>query len=344
MNKNSIRAVCAAAIVLFAAVSLPAQPVSLNDAIKNSSKAVEEALRNQTLVAILNFSSSSESLSNHVIEELMDVLTTDRRLIVVERQKLDLIRNEMAIQLSGDVSDESAQAIGKMLGAQSIISGSLSDTGDGYRFRLFAINVETAVREASVSLTVNRSDRQLAFLLSAGNRTAVDPALRPAEVSGSNTTFAIGDTGPAGGFIVYDKGSFTSGWRYIEAAPLDAEYSARAGGAGKDINGTAAVIGSGRNNTRSIIDVLSANNESNGAALLCPRYNGFNDWFIPGKDELDILYTIFKASGQGGFSNERYLTSTLDGRSDVWVQNFRDGRQLTARRSQVYRVRCIRVF
>lgn len=31
----------------------------------------------------------------------------------------------------------------------------------------------------------------------------------------------VGDTGPAGGIIFYDKGSYSNGWRFLEAAPSD---------------------------------------------------------------------------------------------------------------------------
>ena len=33
--------------------------------------------------------------------------------------------------------------------------------------------------------------------------------------------YKIGDVGPAGGIIFYDKGSKSDGWRYLEAAPAD---------------------------------------------------------------------------------------------------------------------------
>lgn len=33
--------------------------------------------------------------------------------------------------------------------------------------------------------------------------------------------YNIGDIGPAGGFIIYDKKSYSGGWRYLEAAPAD---------------------------------------------------------------------------------------------------------------------------
>lgn len=35
------------------------------------------------------------------------------------------------------------------------------------------------------------------------------------------TSFANGDTGPAGGWIYHDKGSYSDSWRYLEAAPSD---------------------------------------------------------------------------------------------------------------------------
>jgi DNA-binding transcriptional regulator YiaG len=45
-----------------------------------------------------------------------------------------------------EVSDESAQSIGQMLGAQSIVSGTVSRIGDLYRLRVRALNIDELSR------------------------------------------------------------------------------------------------------------------------------------------------------------------------------------------------------
>lgn len=138
---------------------------SLDNAIKIASDKIQNDLRQGTIVAVLNFSSTSNQFSSYVIDEIMDNLTNGRKLKVVDRQRLDAIRKEMDFQFSGNVSDESIQSIGKMLGAQSVITGSITNTGSSYRFRVFAINIENGNREASSSLSLDINDFQVNHLL-----------------------------------------------------------------------------------------------------------------------------------------------------------------------------------
>ena len=73
--------------------------------------------------------------------------------------------------MSGDVSDESAQAIGKLLGAQAIVSGTLTNMGTYHRFRIRVISVETGRIQTQVSLDLQNSE-QVAFLLDGGSASA----------------------------------------------------------------------------------------------------------------------------------------------------------------------------
>jgi len=144
--------------------------VTLDEAIYLFARNIEAELPQNTIIAVINISSSSEKLSLYIIDQLMDKIINGKKLIVVDRQQLNLIENETKYQLSGEVSDESIQSIGKKLGAQSLISGSLRDTGIAYNFTAYSINIESGKREISSSLNVNINDPQINFLLT-GSRT-----------------------------------------------------------------------------------------------------------------------------------------------------------------------------
>ena len=149
------------------------QLATLDEVIKSAARGVEEVLPQRTLVAVINFASPAEAFSDYVIEELTGELVMGRKVTIVDRRSLALIRQELNLQMSGDVSDESAQAIGRMLGAQSIVSGSLTDMGTSYRFRVRVIDVETAAIRTQVSLNLQK-DAQVTFLLS-GNLPSTQP-------------------------------------------------------------------------------------------------------------------------------------------------------------------------
>jgi len=342
---------CAFCVITCTNLFIYAQTVSLEDAIISAGKSVEGNLKTGTKIAVLNFNSGTTAFSEYVIEELMDNFTNGKNLVVVERAKLDIIRKEMDLQLSGDVSDESAQLIGRQLGAQSVISGSLTDTGSVFRLRVYAINVESVAREASSSVNINRNDPQVRFLLTGKTETdgteisaaATLPDSKPGAVSVAS--YAIGDTGPAGGIIFYNKGSFSGGWQYLEAAPVEIEFSAKWGAYNKDVN-TQTATGSGKKNTQLIAEQLNKDKESGMAAGHCVEidFEGFKDWFIPSKDELDLLYKNLKLKKLGGFGNGKYLSSSQRGRGFVWVQNFSSGRQEDSPKNEAYAVRVIRSF
>jgi TolB-like protein len=142
---------------------------ALDEVLEIAVENLEEKIVSGSTLAILNFTSSSESYSEYIIEELTMRLVNSKKLIIVDRKRLDLIRGELQFQLSGEVSDESAQRIGVMLGAQFVIIGSITEISDFYRFRINAINVETAVIESAISLNINKKDTQTAWLLQQPN-------------------------------------------------------------------------------------------------------------------------------------------------------------------------------
>jgi len=183
-------------LLLFVCAGLFAQNVSLEQAIQTSTKAIETQLPKGAKTAILTFTSTKQAFSDYIIDEIATALSLSKNLQVIDRQYTDAIRKEFNIQYSGDVSDEEIKSAGKQLGAQYVVTGSIVDNGTAYRFRVTAINVESAVREGSPPLNINLNDPQVTFLLT-GQRVAQ---------TGNSGTYSIGDKGPGGGIIFFAEG------------------------------------------------------------------------------------------------------------------------------------------
>jgi formylglycine-generating enzyme required for sulfatase activity len=153
---------------------LNAQTLSLDQAIQAACKGIEAEMKSGATIAILNVASSSEAFSAYTVDELTVNLWQGKKVTVVDRAQLDLIRKEMNFQMSGEVSDESMQSIGKMLGAQAVVSGSFTEMGDfNYRFVVRTLNVQTAAIEAVYRTNV-LNDSNVSFLIT-GRRTGVTP-------------------------------------------------------------------------------------------------------------------------------------------------------------------------
>jgi hypothetical protein len=139
----------------------------------------------------------------------------------------------------------------------------------------------------------------------------------------------IGKRGPAGGWIFYDKGVYSGGWRYLEAAPSELEFAAQWSAYRSDVTGTGLAIGSGKLNTEIIVAYLQGIGETGKAAQRCAAlsYDGYSDWFMPSKDDLNLMYRNLKQKGLGEFSNSFYWSSSQYDTTHSWYQNFTDGDQ-----------------
>jgi hypothetical protein len=166
-------------------------------------------------------------------------------------------------------------------------------------------------------------------------------------------TYYIGDTGPAGGIVFYDRGRYTTGltpnWRYMEAAPVDQGTTTQAW---SNINNvligtTSKAIGSGQANTLAIINQLG---HLTSAAKLCDDLiiGSYSDWFLPSKGELFQMYSNLSASGIGGFvlPSAYYWSSSEDSATTAWKQQFFTGGATAGAKSTTANssVRCARAF
>jgi hypothetical protein len=102
-------------------------------------------------------------------------------------------------------------------------------------------------------------------------------------------------------------------------------------------------IGAGEENTTAIINIQGAGTY---AATICDSLdlNGYNDWFLPSKDELNLLY-LQKAKGLvSGLVNDFYWSSTESSYNGAWSQSFTSGAKSSTNKDGSYCVCAIRIF
>ena len=100
-------------------------------------------------------------------------------------------------------------------------------------------------------------------------------------------------------------------------------------------------IGTGSQNT---IDIASGCSVAGNAATLCSNLSqgGYDDWYLPSKDELNKLFLQMKVIG--GFREVCYWSSTETGKYNACTQIFDNGFQTANDKSTTFSVRPIRSF
>ena len=109
------------------------------------------------------------------------------------------------------------------------------------------------------------------------------------------------------------------------------------------LGGTSTSVVSGVSNTTRIIATLGSGNY---AAYMCRSYrgNGYNDWSLPSKDELNLIYQNLKLKGLGSFGRWYQSSSEIDNKF-IWSLWFENG-TLTggSTKNNAFNVRATRGF
>jgi hypothetical protein len=175
-------------------------------------------------------------------------------------------------------------------------------------------------------------------------------------------TYALGDTGPAGGIVFYVT---AGGSRGLEAAPTDHITGIRWDSVDNSSTDTGAIadgVGVGDMNTTLIIAETGGDPGTYAAGIasnLVVTHSGvdYDDWYLPSKFELNLMWiNLADSDGNGtnsgvgdpenlgGFASSFYWSSSQISDNFAWFQSFGNGIYEEGFKSISLRVRAVRAF
>jgi hypothetical protein len=179
----------------------------LDTAIREASDYFNTRIPRGNKVAFINISGGYPDLADYILSDLSKHGVNDGVFSVVDRAQLEAVRSELNFNMSGEVSDQSAQAIGQMLGAQTIVSGSVRRIGTLYRLDVKAIEVQTASVQGQWNRNIPHGMTIAALTTNTGGGTATATAGGGQAVTG-NTAAAGGTATPAAATAAPKAGTY----------------------------------------------------------------------------------------------------------------------------------------
>lgn len=134
----------------------------------------------------------SESEARTLTDRLRSRLVNTRVFYVLEREQMDEVLNEQGFQQSGCVSDECLVEIGRLVGVQEMVGGSIGKIGQTYTLDLRIIDVETGRIIKTVSEDYRGSADGLLGVLEVAAQKIAGKKIEPKEEAGSTWYYWVG--------------------------------------------------------------------------------------------------------------------------------------------------------
>ena len=279
---------------------------------------------------------------------------------VVDRSSVDKIKAQHQFQNSDWSNSEKVARLGNALNASLVITGQLMDFRGTLVATFRMLDVNTMEIVATATERTSGTDDLFGKL---GNMAKKLTANLNGSSSSVKTAYNIGDEGPGGGIVfyyseegfdVYEPDGSVKRCNYLEVSKTEVANvswcSRRDSSSCCSIN-TNEGVGFGKMNTYKIINGKHSGgvvSSTNCAAKACAEYSTTQttkgDWFLPSKDELNLLYKNLGTRIMATASEAWHWSSSQCSNSDAWYQRFSDGYQGTNYKSGTNSVRAIRAF
>jgi len=180
------------ALVLVPAYSDGNRDAQIADLCRQISAEMIEMKR--STIAVVEFSDLEgqvTDLGRFLSEEVITGLYKTKKFKVIERQMLNKVLSEQNLQLSGAIDENSAKKIGKLLGVDAIVSGTVSELAMTVKINARLIGTETGEIFGAASAEILKDDsitRLLAAGGGPGGSAAPAPGAAKKTVSGAGKT------------------------------------------------------------------------------------------------------------------------------------------------------------
>lgn len=144
---------------------------------------------------------------------------------------------------------------------------------------------------------------------------------------GGGVVFFVDNTGKHGLVAATSDQSSGAKWGYFE----------------NQLGANIKSVGGGKLNTEKI---ALASKDNQIAGMLCSELilNGYDDWYLPSLDELNLMYINLKESKIGKLTNNLYWSSSETDFNNAWLQDFTTGVQKEHHVKKIANVRAVRAF
>jgi len=155
--------------------------------------------------------------------------------------------------------------------------------------------------------------------------------------------YSVGDTAPSNGYIIYiNPNAETDGWKYLEVYRGSHDQKAW-GTTSHTVSGAdGTAIGTGEQNTS---DIVTGDPASDTAADYCYDFSNvypvpagitYDDWFLPSREELELVYTHLQSWIGIFYTAGPYWSSSEYNSSYAWICDFSDGSSSYAAKNDTY--------
>ncbi|HEX8151661.1 MAG TPA: FlgO family outer membrane protein [Thermoanaerobaculia bacterium] len=205
-------------LLILTAPSALAQNKTLADGIDDLSRQVKAGLGEGTqrvaVMPLRDLDGNENNLGAFLAEEVGTILVT-QKVEVVERALLGPVMSELKFQASGAIDEKTAQKIGKLSGADAIVTGTITELPSSLRIncRVIATKTGRVIAGARTQITIDGDVEALRQ-----SKTAAKPKPKPAASRGA----APANSWEAGGVRIVVDGATVSG-RMVKV-PLALEH------------------------------------------------------------------------------------------------------------------------